>query len=227
MANDPNSQHNVVSTIAPVLERLIASCKEEVDNLKVVYDENLSYETAVKAFRRSSSQDVVDSDLYPLFAYRRSVLRYVKPDNGAPGRRLVSMRPSQQLSSTQSMIYRCVQGEFDVEFLYITKSALDMEVFEISYLSEEGFPNTKRLQVDMGGVFAGPLDYYCKFGDLTDKKIESDGVYYKGITGTFTVRGVYPVVTGVKPHITTVIGHVYVGTPDGPHELDKTLNITP
>jgi len=206
MANQADSDANVVTLVGVVLERLITAFSTEVSELKFVYDEKLSYESAASQFRANNSLDSTSQDLYPLFAFKRSVLRHAKDGSS---KRTSSMRMTQFLPPNKVKVYRSVHGEIDVDFLYITKSMQDLERFEISYLSEEGFPNTKELYVSIPELGEDPLKYFVTYGELSDKVVEGQGVYYKAVSGTMVIRGYYPVLTGVNPAIMQVTGNIF------------------
>jgi hypothetical protein len=196
----------VTSSPALVLESFLTKLREEIPELKYVYDEKLSYETSVKAFRAQNNMNKTDqrdgndkSDYYPMFAFNRSVLRYPEQTSG-PGKRLsAANKVRQDVKDTKDRsveIYRIVQAEFDLRFLWITKSIKDLERFEILYLSEEGISSYKEVEVDLGSDKLEKFKYFFEYGPLEDKLFEYEGNYYKTLSSTIKVRGMYPVLRG-------------------------------
>lgn len=209
MANNVNGLDEVKSTVALTLFSFINKIKSEIPNVKVVYDENLSYLTAKETFRANNNlPDLTNTDLYPLFAFKRSVLRWVEP--AGPGRRMNSMSVRQDLTSAptnragHSNVYKVVHGEFDLQFLYITKTASDLEKFEILYLSDEGISAYKEIDVDLTVENLGVFNYYADYQPLEDKSFEVDEVYYKMISGSTKIKGFYPILRGTSKHILSI-----------------------
>ncbi len=221
MGNLPPGADGVSTTVALTLESFIAAIKSEMTDVKIVYDEKFSYETALEIFRANNSSTGTLTDAYPLFAFRRSVLRYVEP--AGPGRRATSMMAKRDMTGQnypgESNIYKMVHGEIDVNFMYITKSVFDLEKFEILYLSEEGISSYKELEVNLESELGLSLPYFCSYEPLEDKFFESENMYYKMIQGTVKIRGFYPVFRTRTKHIEEItlrvndfLGAVYYNT---------------
>ncbi len=87
--NVANGQDIVISSAALVLQSMVAEIKSEIPNINTVYDESLSYATAIRKYRSKNSSNSEKKPFYPLLAYDRSVLRH--SDIAAPGRRLTAM----------------------------------------------------------------------------------------------------------------------------------------
>jgi hypothetical protein len=189
----PNSASNVVSTVALVLERFLANIREEIPDVKIVYDEALSYESALEAFRASNNipSQPVKSNFYPMLIFKRSVLRYAKDGNSH--RSIVDrVRRNMPEPSKDAQVYRGLHGEFDFQFLYVTKTMEDFERFEIAYLSEESFSEDREIIVDATVPITGTnLAYYLSPHPLEDRTISSEGNFYKAVTGSITIRGYY------------------------------------
>lgn len=202
--NSESSHANVVATQVLILDQFIKKVKIEIPEAHVVYDEQLSYTSAITAFRKNNVMDNTVQSVYPLFAFKRSVLRY---SESGRGRRSKVQRPSNKVDSSNSRVYRFVHGEFDLDFLYITKSMDDLERFEISYLAEDGLSGYREVDVDLSEEFGDASaiwHYFLDPGDLSDMSFEEEGVYYKMVTGSFRVRGEYPILKGTQAHILAI-----------------------
>lgn len=194
--------------MALVLEQFISKVKLEIPDAKFVYDEKLSYETAITKFRADNNLNGTSIEALPLFAFKRSVLRYV--DKGAGKRATTGIldffnRTSQNASDK----FRIVQGEMDIDFLFIVKSAADSELFEIEYLSETGLSRQRELIVNTAPDLGVDLPYYVSYGPLSDKLMESDNNYFKAISGSVKVVGAYPVFMSSSKVIHEIIAKIY------------------
>lgn len=203
-------QERVISSMALVLEQFISKVKLEVPNAKFVYDEKLSYETAISKFRSDNNIGELsnETDALPLFAFKRSVLRHTEKGMGkraATG--LVDFK--RNLPDGQSEIFKIVHGEMDIDFLFIVKSAEDSELFEIEYLSETGISKQKELLVDLREDLGTDLQYFVEYGPLSDKSMESESNYFKAITGSVKVVGFYPVFKSSAKQILNIHSKIY------------------
>lgn len=198
----PNSASLVVSTPALVLAEYVKLIKQEITEVKCVYDEGLSFESALEKFRADNQEIQNYTNVYPLFIFRRSTLRY--PSAGQ-GRRSVTNYASYKVSNTDSKQYKVPAGEFDIEFMYITKSMQDMERFEVAYLGEEGISEIKSLEVDLSSEVGAKFPYYTVHEPLTEKRINVDNLYYKSLMGKVQVRGLFPVFRGSGKHINEIV----------------------
>ena len=195
--NVVESHDLVVGTQGLVLSYFIDLLREEMPELKFVYDEPLDYESAIARFRADNDMENETCKPFPLFAFRRSVLRY--PEAVAPGRRSINEKVTYRESDTSDSvtILRSVHAVMDVDFLYITDVISDLENFEVAYLSEEGISACKTIEVpiptDLGGNI---LPYYAEYLPLEEKLITQDGNYYKTVSGQIQIKGFYLVLRG-------------------------------
>lgn len=193
-ADLPNSaDNNVVSTMALVINEVLLKIREEITDVKFVYDAKNTFESALSAYRTKNNIEHTKVDFYPCFAFSRTSLRYATE---AQGRRAVVDRVSRRLSpevvgAGLSEVYRSIYGDFDLNFRYYTRKAEDLERFEIAYLAEEGISGTTEVRVDLNQVIGGTQPYYLSFSEFTDEEFQSDNVYYKAVAGTIKVRGHY------------------------------------
>lgn len=201
--NIANSQDNVLTTVALTLEQVLNLFSQEYSGLKFVYDEQLSYETAVAKFRADNNMSGSVSLSYPLLAFRRSVLRYV--ENKAPGRRMSGQLIKQRVDMNHTNILRSVHGEYDLEFMFITDNVLVLENFEISYLSEEGISANKSLELTLPEEFgSAKLQYFLEYHPLESKEFNDATNFFKIVGGSIVVRGFYLVFRGESTHIKSI-----------------------
>lgn len=191
-----------IATPALVLKSMIDIIKSEIPS-KYVYDENLDYQSAITKIRSDNSMNTADSLAMPVFVFNRSVLRMVTEQ--APGirSRYLTAKSDPVVNNTVN-IYKMPYAQFDVNFLYVAKEMSNLEMFEISYLAENGLTAVKTFTVDTLSQIGVNLEYYPVYGEMSDKRLELDGVYYKTITGMITIRGFFPILTGTAKTIADI-----------------------
>jgi hypothetical protein len=175
--------------------------KHEMGNIATVYDEELSYETAIQQFWANNDYSGNTDSPIPIFVFKRSVIR---PSDLAPARRGRNWNGCLYIKDeaekiTGSVQYGITHGEMDVEFIYITDNIEMQEKFEVVYDSDEGITGTKELEVDIPEV--GVFKYYLDYQDLTEKSIEHQDNYFKGVVGSLKIRGFYFTFRGDGPII--------------------------
>lgn len=214
-------KEEVLTTSTLVMYELIQKIKRELPDTKYVYDEGLSYESAIKKFRDDQNMNAGDeidgtgdsgtseedpaSFALPLFAFRRSILRYAEAMGGI-GRRSATKKATYPLHGdiANYVSATIIQAEFDIEFAYITREIQDMERFEVAYLSQKGFTDGEKLTIDFPEL-SETMQYQVDFKEnLDDKTINVEENYFKTIVGKFTIRGYFLVFKGQVRRIESI-----------------------
>jgi hypothetical protein len=214
--NYPDSQNDVVTTMTHVALAFQHLVGTEMPNISVVYDEQLSYETGIKKILNNDNYSGADRDPLPAFMYQRTIL--IPSEIGLSRRskgRTGCIRVGDEI-----LTYSTFHGEFDINFLYVAESVEHIEKFEVVYNSEEGITGTKEIVVQMGDEL-GEFKYYLDYQDLTEKIIEHENVYYKGIIGSIKVRGFYFTFRGANGLIEQIRSRIISGKPE--YNEDGTL----
>lgn len=185
--NFPDSQNDVITTVTHALVEFETMVRGEMPEISTIYDEQLTYETAVTKLRAMDNYSGSNQDALPMLAYNRSVLRDYEEGFG---KRAKNSQGCLNLGDGTGLAYSVAYGEIDIRFIYFTKNIELMEKFEVVYGSDEGITGSKELIVNMGSDI-GEFKYYLAFGDLEEKEIIADDVYYKGIIGSIKLRGFY------------------------------------
>ncbi|NRA76868.1 MAG: hypothetical protein HRU18_01560 [Pseudoalteromonas sp.] len=178
----PDSQHDVVTTAGAVISEFKQMIVEEMPGLSTVFDKDLSYETALKKWLKENPEG---ENPIPLFAYNRTISNYGDRGLQRRGRRFTGVLKLEQGVAK----YSVYQGEFFINFMYVTQSMEEVEKFEVAYYGAEGVGKTTKVTVTMPKL--GDFDYFLEYNDLDDIQIEKEGVFYKAIIGTVKVRGMY------------------------------------
>lgn len=184
--NNSNSQNDVITTMTHVLLSFQDAVRHEMPNCAIVYDEQLSYETAIEQYLANSNYNGSDGKPMPLFAYNRTVLIDVEHGLGKRGK---SQYGTLTLPNNKKAVYSTAYGEFEIQFVYFSKAVELSEKFEVVYNSDEGITGTKEIIVDMADL--GEFKYFLDYQELTEKTIEREDNFYKSIIGSIKVRGFY------------------------------------
>lgn len=214
MADNSNSMEDTVSTVVNVLEEFINVLREEMPDINVVYDEALTYETALKKYRADNEAKGEVDKAFPLFAFKRSVLK-TAGQKGGIGRRM-RISPAKYVSPTGDSVftYTPLQGEFNIDFALITDKMDTLERFEVAYLSHEGISRQSEITVKLPEKL-GEWKYYLNYEEeLSDKAIQIDDNFYKVVSGTISVRGIFLVLRGTGSIIKNIKARIHSYTFD-------------
>ena len=207
--NNTNSQNDVISTVTHSLCAFESLIRTEMPGQAVVYDEEVSYETGLKQFLSNSNYSGNhEQDPLPIFIYNRTVL--IDSEYGL-GKRAKNMTGCMR-SGSGSLTYGATYGEYEIQFLYVSKNIEMAEKFEVVYNSDEGITGSKEMTVKMGEL--GDFKYFLTYQDLTSKEIAHENVYYKGIIGSIKVRGFYFTFRGTSGIIEQINSTIYACLPD-------------
>ena len=202
---------NVISTVAIVLNSVMDHITLKLPGISLIYDENLGYDTGARLIRDNNNLRDEFTQSLPAIFFRRSVLRYQEEGSG---RRTIVGRYLDKVTETESAIYKALAGIFDIEFIFVTTKISQLENFEISWLSESNIGSEKEIKVPIGDL--GDTSYYMKLNPLDDKIVNSQGNYYKTLSGTMSVRGNYYTIvpnstssSGLYKHINEIHKKIY------------------
>jgi len=179
------SGESPVTTIALSIKHVLDKFRESLPQLKFVYDETLTYETAVAKFRRDNNLSNTSSLPFPLLAIRRSVLRF--PQEGM-SRRSVTHRGSQVVGDT-AITYKFIFAEFDLEFLFLHNQTFETEVFEINYLSELGISSGHEIEIEIPEI--GVWKNFCHFTELQNKEFNDISNFFQSVAGSVIIKGTF------------------------------------
>lgn len=204
----------LLSTIALVIKGLMDTIEGIYPNFNCVYDEDLSYQTSVTKLRDKFQKEEISSPVFPLFAFRRGVL---KPSDKVP--RATNMQPIDFTSTDYADLYRGSYGMFDIEFLVYHTDMEFMESFEIEYLMWQGLKSIREYNVFIPGL-EGEFRYLTYWDWLSDIKINVPAQYYKALTGRVNIQGLflalsspatYPKIKEIIKNIRTLYGEFLEG----------------
>lgn len=183
--SDRPTLNDVYGTVTYVQEAFEDYVRDVLPGTSVIFDDQLSYRTAIEALRRRDNNQGQITDALPMLAYKRT--NFVSEEN-ALGRRARSKAVC-ATDEDGTWKYKVGYGTFDILFFYFTKDIELLEKFESAYLAECGLAQDKSLDVRFPRL--GDFKYFMDYSeDLTDLSIEDDeGNFYKGIGGLVKVRG--------------------------------------
>ncbi len=188
--NHPDSQNDVVTTIAPVIDEFLKSLKVEMPNTGFVYDPELSYETSVKNLRDDEFYNDDVNVQSPLFSFRRTILRGVEEQSS--GKRLPYQKIVHRLNQfdDEPKIYASCMGTFNLEYVYYTKSILACEQFEVAHAAQRGVSGVRKINVFLGDEL-GTLTYELRHEPLDELTVNHPSNYYKALGGVIIIHGIY------------------------------------
>jgi DNA-binding transcriptional ArsR family regulator len=196
---------STISTPVLVLNEIVKSMESRIQGLNYVYDEELSHETSVTSYKNNLTADKSDDRVYPLLGFKRSIL--------TQSERAIAKRASQQslrhtaLLASEGTQFANSFASFVFEFNLYTKSMIDLEQFEVSFLAERGLFSIKNVEVDLKEF--GKFTYSLKDHELTDKTFQIESTYYKLLSGQIVVEGSYPIITGTQSVIKSIFSDIH------------------
>lgn len=211
----------VVSNVALVLKEYLDHLDREFpdQNIQYVYDENLSYESAIRNFRNNQNISNNTDQFLPAFAFRRSVFRY--RESGVGRRSIVCEALDRKIDEDRAFKYIFVSASIDVEFLYINDVMEEIEHFELIHMAEAMLNKKKNLEVAIPEV--DTFQYQMEFQPLEGKTINIDDNYYKGVSGRTTISGNFLLFTGTSG----IIKEIQVAVQNFNESVLGSLTITP
>jgi hypothetical protein len=161
---------------------------EEMGGISTVFDPLLSYDSALAKWLKENPEG---ENPIPLFAYNRTITNYgdvglQRRSRGVTGVLKLEDEDGNKIGASK---YSVMQGEFFINFMYITQSMEEAEKFEVVYYGDEGISAGTEITVNMPKL--GAFKYFLEYNDLDDITIEKEGTYHKAIIGTIKVRGMY------------------------------------
>jgi hypothetical protein len=159
-------------------------------NSGVVFDEGLSYPSGVAKYRADCAKRKQDAKATGLYIWNRSVLRW---SPSGMSRRMVNQTALDNDTGNALSVdtYKFIQGEMDVNFLYVSQNISESQAFEITYLTEQGISGGKELTVVALDSSLGSWNYQVEFAPLSGQLVSLDDVSYMGITGSLKIRGMF------------------------------------
>jgi hypothetical protein len=180
----------VISTIALVQKGLTDTILALYPDWKIVYDENLDYQSSVEKLRKYNLINENYSNAFPLFSFRRSVLHKAKNLERAVN---VEVTDLGETTRNFANIFKSSFATFDIEFFIYHPDIRFIETIEIEYLSWQSLKSIRSYPVEIPGI-TPPLTYFTIFDDLDGMKIHVKDMFYKGLTGKIHVSGWFLIV---------------------------------
>jgi hypothetical protein len=160
--------------------------REEMPNTAVLYDDGLSYETAMKLFRDNNNNNLNTLDPLPMLAYKRTVAKPI--EDHLLGKRADSKKACIRNANGELVRYNISYVEFDLLFAYFTKDVELQERFEIAYTNGTGISELETFQASYPEI--GDVTYSMKWQELEEFTIQEDEAnHFKSIIGSAKVRG--------------------------------------
>ena len=186
-----------VSNYAYVIKTFLDNIERQFPDVAFVYDEQLTYETAVAAFRRNENISGGTDAFLPAFSFRRNVLRW--REEGSGRRSTVCSALDRIVDGDSAFRYKMISGTLDLEFQFYETVAEELEKFEMIYLSDSLLNREHILRVPIPEV--STFEYQVKFEALESKIFNVEQNYYKAVQGLVRISGMFLLFEGTSPII--------------------------
>lgn len=197
--SDRLTDHDVVTNMALVLKEFLNRMSEDFPFASCVYDEELSYETALGNWRAKQQTLGTNAPFLPAFIFRRAALRHIEHGVGRRAPYCKVLKPQ----GDNALLYKMVHGELEVNWMYVNEKMSELEKFEISYLAESGLAGNKAMNVLIPEL--GEFEYHINYDrDLSDKPVSHDDNYYKAVMGSARIRGFFFLFDQTSPLINQI-----------------------
>ena len=207
----------IVNTAELTFKSLIDAVRAKEVGIKTVHSTDLSYDKSLRSYRAANVKNAVSKGAFPLFAYNRTVLRNI--DN--LGKRSVSRAMDNLGSVGESNDYKTLWGRFDVNFVYLAKNLLELDVFELRYLlNEDSIKSIKEITITLPDL--GDWIYAVEWESIEERIINTEGDFFCSVTGKAILTGRYFMLRGSFPHIEKIILELKTFIDE---ELLNTVNI--
>ena len=187
----PNSSTLVpVSTVALAIKYFIEGIKVRYPGINYVYDDQLSVESAIAKLRAKNSmeENTPSSNVFPLFVFRRSQLKF---DDLTLNKRGAIFK----VKNSNGKVFRSTWSRVDLDFLFVSSNFNHIETFEINYNSDSGFRNFVDFQVAFPDL--GNFHYFPRWiNDLEELNIDVQNIYYKALSSKVQIPGWYLLLYG-------------------------------
>ena len=180
-----------------ILKEYLTQLGTQIPKLSYVYEEDLNYESILKSFMATPQGDT--SKLFPCFAFRAEVLR---ESTIGPSRRHPTLRFIDKSGSDTSSVFKILQGELEIEYMFLVESLNEFYKHSILALSNEGLTSVKEFKAYNPDV--GEDNYFVDHREFEAKTFSVEDNYYKGLSGRFILRGPFYIFKGESPVITEI-----------------------
>lgn len=216
-----DSLYDVTGTATDVMYFWEEAVREELSNTAIIYDEGLSYQSALRLFRENNNYSDNFQDPIPMLAYKRTPVR---PSDKVLGRRFKNKKACVRKDDGTLDIFNIVAAEFDILFAYFCKDIELQEKFEVSYEAELGISELKTLKVNIRDI--GDVNFHFEWEDLQELTIQEDEAnYFKSIIGSVKVRGFFFVFNRNEGKVINTIDAKFISSPNLSEEgLDELLS---
>jgi hypothetical protein len=175
----------VISTISLVVKGLTDAIKAIYPSWKVVYDENLDYQSSVEKLRKFNLINENYDNAFPMFSFKRSILH---ASTEVPRAVNVDVVDLGETTQDFANLFKSSYATFDVDFFIYSPNIDFIETIEVEYLSWQSLKSIRNFQVTIPGITL-PMTYQSYFDDLDVFKINIKDKFYKSLGGKIHVKG--------------------------------------
>jgi len=191
------------------------------DNLlEVQFDPTLDFVEGVARLRsKHQALGTTGGSADPIFLYNRTVLQ---PPEGSQLRNPAIPDDYSDIP-TALKTYKACHAQFDITFAFACEDHLELENFEIFYMSHDSIRALTKLDMNFG-TDLGTFSYFLHWNELTGIDLETNGVMRKSVSGSVTVVGWFFIADTTVP---TLVKEIKVGVTGGDGGTLFSLDLHP
>ena len=185
-----------ISNVSLVLEQFLNGVIIDHPRIKTIYDEGLSFDSALKKFRANQDFEPAATEFLPVFIFNREPLQFAEGLNKRSQSQQTCVLAS---DPNQGSIYKFIVGDLFLDYQVVFREIHEWEKMEALHLVGQGFTSNKNLVVNLPEV--GEYNYQVEYEPLSDKVVNYEGAIYKSITSRAKISGTYLFFMGTAPTI--------------------------
>lgn len=207
-----------MSTVVLVMNSIVTELKTLLDTPLVVYDPGQSYESALvrlKAAKLIHSEHKTPDVAF--LAFTRSVVRKSEIMNSRS--KINTFKNIGLDTDTPTATkYTTILGEFDFNYIYVSKNFSDIEKFEILSLAGE-LP--KSVTANLGTTFEGTWTYQINWNDLEGLTVNIDETFYQYVSGAAKITGFFSLLDSNDVSAYKLLKSVYISLYSSKYSMNE------
>ena len=219
------SKRDVVTPVALVMKDLLNRYRVEMPDTSYVYEQSLDFEKALKKLIKNSqsNQDNTLNPVEALTSYGRVLMfnrtqlitsEVGQADRATATRSRVRIRENGEITSGAT--YNQAQGQFLLNFQYVSSQMSDLEAFEVAHITKTGLTGIQKIEVSFPDIKAvigqDALQYIVDYEQLESLEVVVEGRKYFALAGSAKITGRYysfQASTSIIEHINAEISTFY------------------
>lgn len=182
----------LITNIALVLRDWQNALRVKYSDIHIAYAESLNYAEGIVDIRSQNLVWEKDNPAFQALVYNRRPLKWATTHRAAK-----TGGYEYDAIGDIVKIYKSWYGEVELDFVFISPAPQYIDAFEIMYHIEDGISGIDEFTVDLTKTYdLGVWKYQCIWDtELKSLDIKYGDTYYKAITGSVKICGMYHIYT--------------------------------